>query len=229
MIIPEFTHWWQLHNFLLNEKKKIEASNNDKAKIDNILYQSITVKIRIQYSHHFATEILRFRLNDKSGDVIRRNFEAFLFFIRSVLDCLAQLITDLCNLRLDDREVNIIKVKDKLSKYKNLATLYSFLKSEINNASGTWFWHLNKLRNLVTHRSVIPMVQHVYIGMPIPARDDLRFTLENPEDIKSLTDKPEFGLGFYAENKFNKVYEIIEKVCEILHDELNKRNIKTPF
>ncbi len=73
------------------------------------------------------------------------------------------------------------------------------------------------------------MTQYVYIGMPIPVRNDLRFTLEDPEDIKSFTNKSEFGFGYYVEDKFNRIYDIVEKVCEILHDELNKRNIKIPF
>jgi|GEM_PF-4034547 len=225
MINPEFTNWWQLHNFLLNQKKQVK-SNGEREKIDNILTQSVTVKIRIEYSHYFASEVLRLRMNDKSGDELRRNFEAWLFFTRSSLDCLAQLIRDICNLELEDRDVDILQVTNKLNNHKNFQSLCSFLKTNIDKSEGTWFCHLNQLRNIVTHRTVVPIMQYVYIGMPTPERNDLRFTLEKPRVFKSFVNKPELGLGNYAEDKFNKVYEVVEKVCEILYSKLNAGNIK---
>lgn len=226
MIEPEFINWWQLHNFLLEQKKQVEKSKGDRRKIDNILFVSSTVKIRIEYSHYFASEVLRLRMDDKAADESRRNFEAWLFFIRSSLGCLAQLIRDICNLELQDRNVDILQVINKLNNHKNLQSLCSFLKTNIDKSEGTWFYHLNQLRNIVTHRTVVPMTQYVYIGMPTPERDDLRFTLESPLNFKSFVNKQELGLGNYAEDKFNKVYEVVEKVCEIIDAELNAGNIK---
>ncbi|GAH90196.1 unnamed protein product [marine sediment metagenome] len=226
MTKPKFTNWWQLHNFLLEQKKQVEKSKGDRRKIDNILFVSSTVKIRIEYSHYSASEVLRLRMDAKAGDILRRNFETWLFFIRSSLDCLAQLIKEICHLELIDREVDILRVINKLNNHKNLQSLCRFLKKAIDNSEKTWFWHLNQLRNVVTHRRVVPMMQYEYIGMPTPKRNDLRFTLEKPCDFKSFVNKPELGFGNYAEDKFNKVYEVVEKVCEILYAELNAGNIK---
>ncbi|GAH92231.1 unnamed protein product, partial [marine sediment metagenome] len=108
----------------------------------------------------------------------------------------------------------------------NLQNLNCYLQSAVDNHDGTWFWHLNQLRNLVTHRSVVRVTQYGYIGMPAPKRDDLRFTLENPNDLGSFSEKPEFGLGQYAEDQFNRVYDVVEKVCSILFTGLSENKIQ---
>jgi len=52
----------------------------------------------------------------------------------------------------------------------------------------------------------------------------LRFTLEEPNNPGSFSEKPKFGLGQYVEDKFNQVYQIVEDVCKMLFDELRMQN-----
>lgn len=221
-----FENWWELHNILEAQQKHIKNSGGTCDNLDKILFGCSTVKIRIEYSHYFCKEIQNLRMDGEAGDKIRRNFEAWLFFVRSTLDCLAQMVNEICDLGLPDNKVNIFNILDVLQNHKNLQNLNSYLQSAIDNNVGAWFWHLNQLRNLVTHRSVARMTQHVYIGMPTPKRDDLRFTLENPNDPSSFSEKPEFGLGQYAEDQFNMVYQVIEEVCKIIFSAIKTGNIR---
>lgn len=223
---PTFENWWKLHNILEIEQKGIKNSGGTCDNLDKILFSCSTVKIRLEYSHYFAKEVQNFRMDSKAGDEIRRNFEAWFFFVRSTLDCLAQMVNDLCNIGLRDRDVSIARLIRELATHEDLQSFYYYLQKEIDSNTGTWYWHLNELRNLVAHRSVVRMAQHVYVGMQTPKRNDLRFTIEDPNDPSSFSEKPEFGLGQYAEDQFNRVYNVVEKVCEILFTNLSKNNFK---
>lgn len=223
---PTFENWWKLHNILETEQRSIKNSGGTCDNLDKNLFCCSTVKIRVEYSHYFYNEVRNLRMDSKAGDEIRRNFEAWLFFVRSTLDCLAQMVNQICDLGLRDNKVKIFNILDVLQNHKNLQNLNSYLQSAIDNNDGAWFWHLSQLRNLVTHRSVVKITQYTYIGMPTPKRDDLRFTLEDPNDLSSFSEKPEFGLGQYAEDQFNRVYSIVEKVCEILFVELTKSKLQ---
>ena len=226
MIKPEFKNWWTLHNYLLEQKNQLQKSGGSCDKIDCILFSSCTVKIRIEYSHYFASEVLHLRMDDEAGDECRRDFEAWLFFIRSAIDCLAHFINDICNLGISDKDVSALSLMPVIAENQDLKDLYSLLCSNIDNSEGAWFWHLNQLRNQVTHRSVVRLVQFAYIGSTAPERDDLHFTLEDPRDLGSFVNKPELGVGQYAEDKFDKVYTLVEETYGLFDFNISKGNIK---
>lgn len=208
MTNPEFTAWCRLHARLQAESQSLsEIIGPRKDRLDALLFAHCSVKIRLEYSHWFASEVLKERLND--GDAARRNFEAFLFFVRSALDCEAFFVNMLCMLELREDIVDVERVRIQTEKRPALRELWAELNSSLDTS---WYDHLNDLRRRATHRSVTGTCKFLHIGSPSPVLPDHYFVPPHPDSPGKFVQSRELGVGVYAEEKFDEVYSLVEKL-----------------
>ena len=219
-------NWWRVSVSLQGLWKGLAESDPRRACIDNLLYEHLSAKVRMEQSTWFADVIQTLRLEKNVGGAVRRYFEAFVFLCRSALDCEACFINDLCQLGLSERVVDFGSVKKALVSRHKYKKLLSALARETDNAKGTWFWHFNLLRNSDTHRTVSASAVVYCVGrIPEYCKHDKYFLLEDPRDRKSFGKNADFGVGAYTANVLAKTAAAIEAAEGVLADYLKKGTV----
>lgn len=180
-------------------------------------YCHMTVRIRLEYARSFATRVLASRADRDARRTARRDFEAWLFFARSALDCEATFANELCQLGLAAKSVDICKVRDAAKKSRFWPELANVLCSHIGTqATQTWFGHFNALRCAVTHREVVSFTIFGYAGSPGPALPDYLFVPADPIRSREARHERELGVGEYSQDKQALVEACIADVESVL-------------
>ncbi|MBS3073419.1 hypothetical protein J4465_01310 [Candidatus Pacearchaeota archaeon] len=149
-------------------------------------------------------EIKSFKLPEKKG-ICEREYpysidfligvEYFIFSVKSCLDIIAHIVTNLYELNIQKREVNILKI---ITELKNQERHDNFAKILIGNEK--WIADFNKIRVNMTHHSIIRIKSKTEYDVP------------NKRGI------------FCKRNIHVKIdeFEIIEKKLPLYFDEISK-------
>jgi hypothetical protein len=189
--------WWTLHAMLLKECPVSQSDYSDR--MWSLLSRHQSVKIRLQYAASFSAEMVQYRRYSGAGDLVRRDFEAWLFFAKSALDCEAGFVNEFLRLGIPEREVDISRITNSrdLSKWPELAAA---LRREVGDRNATtWFRHFNELRRMSTHREVVPTGGFIYIGSQGPDFEDDSFVCPDPTHPRVFKHEQQWGVGVYAE------------------------------
>jgi len=144
------------------------------------------------------------------GDVTRRDFEGWLFFAKSALDCEAGFVNELLELGVEERLVNISWVAAGLdsTKWPELRAATALEIGDGNTA--TWFRHFNGLRRMATHREVVGTGSFLYIGEQGPDFPDDTFVSPDPSHPRVFRHEEKWGAGTYVRRHQQYVERTVE-------------------
>jgi hypothetical protein len=200
--------WWAVHSLLLQACPSCQSDYTDRMR--SLVSRHQSVKIRLQYSASLLAELMLYRKHSAMGDVVRRDFEGWLFFAKSALDCEAGFVNELLRLGVDEWRVSIIWAAAELdvTKWPELATA---ARREIgDDNTETWFRHFNKLRRSATHREVVGTGSFVYIGTKGPDFPDETFVSPDPSQPRVFKHEEKWGAGAYAQTCQQSVEQTVE-------------------
>jgi hypothetical protein len=211
--IPEFDatrlpKWWVVHSMLLQAWPECQSDYTDRTW--SLLSRHQSVKIRLQYSASLLTELVLCRKQPAMGDVTRRDFEGWLFFAKSALDCEAGFVNELLELGVEERLVNISWVAAGLDSTK-WPELRAATVLEIGDGNtATWFRHFNGLRRMATHREVVGTGSFLYIGEQGPDFPDDTFVSPDPSYPRVFRHEEKWGAGTYVQRHQQYVERTVE-------------------
>ncbi len=205
LVILKLANWRRLNGILDAERKKHHTD-----RLTHLLSRHANVKMRLEDSRCFASEVLRLREHCRKASAkteARRHFEAFLFFVMSVVECEMYLVNDLCSLGIDKKKGSTQTVLRSLGNNVKLSSLHAVLQKA---AGAVWFGHLKQMRNEATHQSVVPASGWI----PRAEGPDSLFILRHLDKGPSggFGNTLEFGIGEYAKRKLAKVYGLVEQM-----------------
>ena len=82
------------------KKRPSPAGTVGKSRMESLVFYHMSVKIRLECARSFLKRVLAARKQRSALMTARRDFEAWLFFARSALDCEAMFVNELCQVGL---------------------------------------------------------------------------------------------------------------------------------
>lgn len=207
--------WYAVRDAM--QEKFPRAQSKYTTRMDSLVLYHLTVRIRLEYARSFVTRVLASRADRDARRTARRDFEAWLFFARSALDCEAVFANELCQLGPAAESVDIRKVEVAAKKSGNWPELADVLRRHIGTqTTQTWFGHFNELRRAVTHREVVPLTIFGHAGSVGPTLPDFLFVPANPVRPREVREEREWGIGQYSKDKQTLVEACIADVESVL-------------
>jgi hypothetical protein len=201
--------WHDVHDFIYGTCPKCQSDYTER--MWQLLGSHGSTKVRIEYAESFKWRVLNGRLATGPDDTSRRDFEAWLFFARSALDCGAMFINELCGLALNEWKTNIFTVTDVIVNADKWPELEAALCTHVGHPTRTpWLAHMNDLRRLSSHRQVVSTSKFLYIGSQGPELPDELFVSPTPSVRGGHIHAREWGIGEYVTDKQAKVVAAIE-------------------
>jgi hypothetical protein len=242
--------WHDLRG-LIKVPKDPEGHVDVKSRCYGLHYEHMSVRRRLEDSAWFAQCVSDLSARGMTNSEVVRNFEAFVFFARSVLDCEAYFVNDLCMLRASENVVGFRNVHSDLQQrahdMPDLADLWGSAKDS------DWFKHLDLLRNVLAHRRwtrntvVVESRASLSIGVcakvnksAIPTSDPARnAVVELSRGSPSLyistapdtmdcadDDDPSYSVSNYSQRTLRVLCDFVERVCFELSTLLARKVIK---
>lgn len=206
-------HWWAVHQVLRNWKEEHELDLEKAPRVEDLLYDHISPKVRLEQCRYFADAVEELRQEGNAGAAVRRYVEAFVFLCRSSLDCEAYFLNAALGLELEDFDCNVFAVQTALRTNDEFAGVHDAFSRGTDSGHGTWFWHLNRLRNVATHRMVSASANVLRVGSgPTHPTADLFFLPDDPEERRGFSGSPILGCGAYTSRVLGKSLAFVEDV-----------------
>ncbi|MEO0079712.1 MAG: hypothetical protein ABIK44_03445, partial [candidate division WOR-3 bacterium] len=120
---------------------------------------------------------------------------------------------ELCRLGIPEDAVSIHSVRTALLQEGRWPDLTTLLDAELGvGVARTWFWHFNRLRATALYGELPELLKNAAPSKP----EDKIYLSVNPNDPKSVRHDPKLELGTYSRDKFDHMYELIEKIDLVL-------------
>jgi hypothetical protein len=212
--------WWAVHTLLLQACPDCQSDYTNR--MWSLLSRHQSVKIRLQYSASLLAELMLYRKHPAMGDVRRRDFEGWLFFAKSAMDCEAGFVNELLRLKISEHLVSIGWVATSLD-----TTVWPELKAAVlpevgDTNTATWFRHFNGLRRTATHREVVGTGSFLYIGAEGPDFPDDTFVSPDLSHPRAFRHEERWGAGSYGQTHQQHVERTVEAMEAVLASYLTR-------
>lgn len=157
------------------------------------------IKLKFFYAEKHLNNIVGYQL---SGERFNENWnvrlkweheaECFLYHLMGVVDALLMRINAKLRLKIKDDEVTLGAINNELS------IRHNDLLSNLNKMAGrrgSWYYKLNELRNIATHRNVL----------------NIKVTMGEPIKV-SFVNVPNLEIVPYIQDRFDRMKKLVEDI-----------------